>query len=340
MANGTGPTLKPTAFGLAGTYQNIATYKKAVIDAIDKRINEFNAVSPDYAPYLKFLVEEASGTKSFSNVRSLFSTLKATRAPDSPNSIAEIKKYFAEVVGPIAIVEDKSLKGKTGFDASSSVGVPSSVSQSGYDFEIAGTEVTVKMPTGKTNTLKPGDLVRNPDLKVRKRFFDLVKSRPPLVFIYELFEVLEENTPKEGAYKLIYGTNGRNGKLNTLVGNKPDQDTVLIPGNGASIPANVVSMYANALEKQIEIWSKGNGVAANMLEFTNLYYNTKRLFAFSYDIKPGTGRGVPSFKDAVKNAYIMGKYRAGPFGADAQGNRTDNPTRVQPEKLGIQMTFS
>tara|TARA_B100000131_G_C18021605_1_gene574800 strand:- start:59 stop:1087 length:1029 start_codon:yes stop_codon:yes gene_type:complete len=337
--NFVGPTLKPTAFGLSGTYRNISAYKKAVIDAIDNRINEFNAVHSDYAPYLKFLVEDASGTKPFPNVRNLLSVLKATRAPDSPNSIAEIKKYFAEVVGPIAIVEDKSLKGKTGFDSSASVGVPVSVSQSGYDFELGGTEVTVKMPKGKTNTLKPGDIVRNPDLKVRKRFFDLVKSTPSLLFLYELFEVLEENTPKEGAYKLIYGTDGRNGKLNALIGNKPDQDAVLIPSNRASIPENIISMYANALEKQIEIWSKSNGIAKDLLEFTNLYYNTKKLFAFSYDIKTGTGRGVPSFKDSVKDAYIMGKYRAGPFGADAQGNMTTNPTRVQPEKLGIQMTF-
>ena len=51
-----GPTLKPTSFGLAGNYSNISQYKKAINDAIDKRINEFNAVHYNYAPYLKFLV--------------------------------------------------------------------------------------------------------------------------------------------------------------------------------------------------------------------------------------------------------------------------------------------
>ena len=335
-----GPTLKPTSFGLAGNYSNISQYKKDINDAIDKRINEFNAVHYNYAPYLKFLVNDAGGSNNFPEVKDLFKRLKEVSAPDSKDSIAEIKKYFGEVVGPISIVEDKDLKGKTKFDSSSSVGVPSSVSQSGYDFEIGGTEVTVKMPKGKTNTLKPGDLVRNNDLKVRKRFWDMIKAKGgKLLFLYELFELLEETPIKEGAYKAIYGTNGKNGILKELVGNKPDQDIVLMPTNGRPPAEPVIMMYNNALEKQIELWSKSSKWNPSMIEFTNLYYRTKKLFAFSYDIKPATGRGVPHFKDLVKGAYIMGKYRAGPFGADAQGNKTDKPTRVQPEKLGIQMSF-
>jgi len=332
-----GPTLKPTSFGLSGNYRNIKLYKKAINDAIDKRINEFNAVHHLYAPYLKFLVNDAGGTKPFPEVKELFKRLKEVSAPDSKDSIAEIKKYFGEVVGPISIVEDKDINSKTEFDADSSVGVPSSVSQSGYDFEIGGTEVTVKMPKGKTNTLKPGDIVRNNDLKVRKRFWDLVKGDNKMKFIYELFELLEETPIKEGAYRAIYGTTGYDGILKELVGKKPEQDAALIPGNGNTIPESVMMMYNNALEKQIELWSKTK--KDDMVKFTNLYYRTKKLFAFSYDIKTNTGRGVPAFKDAVKGAYIMGKYRAGPFGADAQGNKTDKPTRVQPEKLGIQMSF-
>tara|TARA_B100000287_G_scaffold123178_1_gene115126 strand:- start:101 stop:1105 length:1005 start_codon:yes stop_codon:yes gene_type:complete len=332
-----GPTLKPTSFGLSGNYRNIKLYKKAINDAIDKRIDEFNAVHHLYAPYLKFLVNDAGGTKAFPEIKDLFKRLKEVSAPDSKDSIAEIKKYFGEVVGPISIVEDKDINSKTEFDADSSVGVPSSVSQSGYDFEIGGTEVTVKMPKGKTNTLKPGDIVRNNDLKVRKRFFDLVKGDNKMKFIYELFELLEETPIKEGAYKAIYGTTGYDGILKELVGKKPEQDSVLIPGNGSPIPESIMMMYNNALEKQIELWSKT--MKDDMVKFTNLYYRTKKLFAFSYDIKTNTGRGVPSFKDSVKDAYIMGKYRAGPFGADAQGNKTDKPTRVQPEKLGIQMSF-
>tara|TARA_R100000152_G_scaffold4406_1_gene1519 strand:- start:41 stop:1051 length:1011 start_codon:yes stop_codon:yes gene_type:complete len=332
-----GPTLKPTSFGLSGNYRSIKQYKKAINDSIDKRINEFNAVHHQYAPYLKFLVNDVGGSKSFPEVKDLFKTLKATPAPDSKDSIAEIKKYFGEVVGPISIVEDKDISSRTKFDENSSVGVPSSVSQSGYDFEIGGTEVTVKMPKGKTNTLKPGDIVRNNDLKVRKRFWDLVKGDNKMKFIYELFELLEETPIKEGAYKAIYGTTGQDGILKELVGKKPEQDAVLIPGNGVPIPESIMMMYNNALEKQIELWSKTK--EDDMIKFTNLYYRTKKLFAFSYDIKTNTGRGVPAFKDAVKGAYIMGKYRAGPFGADAQGNKTDKPTKVQPEKLGIQMSF-
>ena len=46
----------------------------------------------------------------------------------------------------------------------------------------------------------------------------------------------------------------------------------------------MISFYANALEKQIEIWSKSNRINSALIEFTNLYYNTKQLFAFSYKI--------------------------------------------------------
>jgi len=334
--------LKPTSFGLSGTYRNIAAYKKALIEGIDDRISDFNAVDPRYGDYLKFLVNEAGSSKPFTGYANLKRVLQSTPTPESRSCIAEISKYFGEVVGPISIAEDSSIQDQTGdFDSASSVEVPSSTSQSGYDFKIGGTEVTVKMPKGKTNTLKPGDIVRNPDLKVRKRFFDLIKSKNGnFMLLYELFEILEEEKAQNGAYTVIYGTDGSNGILsNDLVGKKSEQDSVLIPGNGGEIPENIKSMYANALEKQIELWSKSNGIKSDMLEFTNLYYNTKRLFAFSYDIKSNTGRGIPKFKSVVRDAYIMGKYRAGPFGCDARGNMTTNPTAVQPEKLGIQMTF-
>ena len=67
-----GTTLKPTSFGLAGNYSNISQYKKAINDAIDKRINEFNAVHYNYAPYLKFLVNDAGGSNNFPEVKDLF----------------------------------------------------------------------------------------------------------------------------------------------------------------------------------------------------------------------------------------------------------------------------
>lgn len=331
----TGPSLKPTELGLGGNYPSVTAYKRAVLSAIDEQINYFNMVDPNYAPYLKHLVNNAGSNRVFPGYTALKRVLQSTPTGDSSDSLKEIEKYFAEVIGPIALVEDSSVNSKTTFTASSSVGVPNSVSQSGYDFSVNGTEVTVKMPTGKTNTLKPGDIVGD------RQFVSLINTRrnSSLTKLLDLMKVLDDNSAKLGAYVAIYGERGKgDGVLSELIGNKPEQDTVLKPGDNAAIPEQLISMYANALEKQIELWSKSRSISSSLVEFTNMYYNTKQLFAFSYKIQ-NNGNGKPKFSDAVVGASIVGKGRAGPFGSDAQGEMTLNPTRVKPEKMGIQMTF-
>lgn len=336
MSKNKGPSLKPTELGLGGNYSSVKSYKNAVLSAIDKKIDNFNSVDPNYAPYLKHLINNAGSSTPFSGYAKLKKVLKLTPTADSKDSLKEIEKYFSEVIGPISLVEDNLVSKRTNFNESSSVGVPNSVSQSGYDFSIGGVEVTVKMPTGKTNTLKPGDIVAD------KNFVKLIKnSRDPILKkIFKLMEVLNNSSAKLGPYVAIYGSGGRgNGVLNELVGNKPEQDTVLKPGkNGTEIPDQLISFYANALEKQIELWSKSTTICGRLIEFTNLYYNTKKLFSFSYKIERN-GNGKPKFSDSVVGASIVGKGRAGPFGTNSKGDMTNSPTRVKPEKMGIQMKF-
>ena len=330
-----GPSLKPTELGLGGNYSSVTSYKKSIIAAIDSKIREFNMVDPNYAPYLKHLVNNAGSNSPFPGFSSLKKVLQSTPTGDSADSLKEIEKYFSEVIGPVALVENKEINKKTTFTASSSVGVPNSVSQSGYDFSVNGTEVTVKMPTGKTNTLKPGDIVGN------KEFVSLVNKSRNNIFkeILGLMNVLSTNSAKLGPYVAIYGEGGKgNGVLNELVGKRKEQDSTLIPGNSTELPEKMISFYANALEKQIEIWSKSNRINSALIEFTNLYYNTKQLFAFSYKIE-NNGNGKPKFSNAVKGASIVGKGRAGPFGSNSNGDMTLNPTREKPEKVGIQMSF-
>lgn len=335
MSTFKGPSLKPTELGLGGNYPTVTSYKTAVLSAIDERIREFNMVDPNYAPYLKHLINNSGSSRIFQGYSTLKRVLENTPTGDSTSSLKEIEKYFAEVIGPISLVEDSSISSQTTFTKRSSVGVPNSVSQSGYDFSINGTEVTVKMPTGKTNTLKPGDIVGN------KEFVSLINKSNNNKFkeILNLMKVLNSNSAKLGPYVLIYGEGGKgNGVLNELVGKKREQDSVLIPGTSTELPEKTISFYANALEKQIEIWSKTPSINSSLIEFTNLYYNTKQLFAFSYKIQ-STGNGKPKFSNAVKGASIVGKGRAGPFGSDSNGDMTLNPTREKPEKIGIQMTF-
>tara|TARA_B100001778_G_C18506843_1_gene592262 strand:+ start:67 stop:1071 length:1005 start_codon:yes stop_codon:yes gene_type:complete len=328
------PGLKPTELGLGGNYANIGAYKTALIKGIKEKKDKFDAVHPQYTDYLLFLVENAGSAKVFPGFRELKNKLlKTPTVSDSKNSFTEIEKYFAESIGPIAIVESNEYKGKTPFTNNSSVGVPTSKNESGYDFSVNGTQITVKMPTGKTNTLKPGDIVND------KEFTKLVaKGSTKLKFLLSLFKVLDETPTKRGAYTAIYGTNGTNGVLKELIGNKKEQDTILKPGGNVPVPDNIIMMYGNALDKQIENWSKSTAWNSALVEFTNLYYTTKQLYAFSYKVG-ASGKGTPKFKDAVKGASISGKGRAGPFGTDDQGNMTNSATRVKPEKLGIQMTF-
>jgi|TARA_R110002020_G_scaffold104277_2_gene243997 hypothetical protein len=335
MASPKSPGLKPTELGLGGKYSNISLYKTALINGINSKKKEFDAVHPEYTNYLIFLVNNAGSGRAFAGFNELKQILlKTPTVSDSKNSFSEIEKYFAEAVGPIAIVESNEYKGKTPFTNNSSVGVPTSKNESGYDFTINGTEITVKMPTGKTNTLKPGDIIND------KEFSKLVakSTNRKLKVLYKLFETLNDATTKRGAYTAIYGTTGSNGILSELIGDKKEQDTILKPGGNVAVPDNIIMMYGNALEKQIENWSKSNGWNVALIEFTNLYYTTKKLFAFSLKVGAG-GKATPKFKNAVKGASITGKGRAGPFGTDANGNMTSSSTRVKPEKLGIQMTF-
>ena len=49
MSNIKGPSLKPTELGLGGNYSSVTAYKRAVLSAIDEKINYFNMVDPNYA---------------------------------------------------------------------------------------------------------------------------------------------------------------------------------------------------------------------------------------------------------------------------------------------------
>lgn len=343
MPNIKGPGLKPTDLGLGNNYSNISVYTKAVIKGIDNTFDKFKKTHSgsdyfwldDYSDYLKHLVENAGTSKTFPKFKDLVKTLSIAKTEkEGKTAIDEINIYFAEVIGPIAIVKDRELKGKTAFDMSSSVYVPTISNERGYDFKIGEVEVTVKKSSGKTNTLKPLDIIKN------KQFKKLVdKSSNKVKFIFKLMEHLSEESTLMGPYSAIYGDNGRNGILKELIGNKPEQDSVLIPSNNIPIPKDIISMYANALEMQLQNWSQSPPWNPAFIEFTNLYYNTIGLYAFSYTIKKSNGIGVPKFKNQVRGAHLSGKGRAGPFGTDSQGNKTNTTTRVKGEKVGIQMLF-
>jgi hypothetical protein len=339
------PGLNPKNLGLNKDFSSVDDYKNQVIINIDKYFSEFvvkNSLEqepeaqflPDYAEYLKFLVESAGTQKTFSKYREIKGFIEKSKSSNSNSGFNEIEVYFSEVIGPIAIINDNKLKQKLTVDNRSKVSFPSSSSQRGYDFKLDGIPITAKKASGTTNTLKPSSIIIDGGIAFKKVIYNTNNTK--LRFIYELFEHLNNNSANDGPYTAIYGN--KNSILNELVGKNPQQDSVLIPGNSTTpIPEDIISLYANALEKQIENWSKSTQWNSSFIEFTNLYYNTIGLYNYSYAVEKSSGIGVPQAKNQVIGAMLKGKGRAGPFGSDAQGNKTNNPTSVHPERMGIQI---
>jgi hypothetical protein len=339
------PGLNPKNLGLNKDFSSVDDYKNQVIINIDKYFSEFvvkNSLEqepeaqflPDYAEYLKFLVESAGTQKTFSKYREIKGFIEKSKSSNGNSGFNEIEVYFSEVIGPIAIINDNKLKQKLTVDNRSKVSFPPGSSQRGYDFKLGGIPITAKKSSGTTNTLKPSSIIIDGGIAFKKVIYNTNNDK--LKFIYELFEHLNDNSPKDGPYTAIYGN--KNSILNQLVGKNPQQDSVLIPGNSSTpIPEDIISLYANALEKQIENWSKSTQWNSSFIEFTNLYYNTIGLYNYSYAVEKSSGIGVPQAKNQVIGAMLKGKGRAGPFGSDAQGNKTNNPTSVHPERMGIQI---
>ncbi len=337
------PGLNPKNLGLNKDFSSVDDYKNQVIINIDKYFSEFvvkNSLEqepeaqflPDYAEYLKFLVESAGTQKTFSKYREIKGFIDKCRSSNGKLGFAEINVYFSEVIGPIAIINDTKIKQKLPVNNRSKVSFPSSSSQRGYDFKLDGIPITAKKASGTTNTLKPSSIIIDGGISFKKVISNTNNDK--LKFIYKLFEHLNDNSAKGGPYNAIY----KNSILKELVGKNPQQDSVLIPGNSSTpIPEDIISLYANALEKQIENWSSSTQWNSSFIEFTNLYYNTLGLYNYSYAVEKSSGIGVPQAKNQVIGAILKGKGRAGPFGSDAQGNKTNNPTSLHPERMGIQI---
>ena len=337
------PGLNPNKLGLNGkNFSSVDVYKNQVLVNIDKYFYEFivkNSLEqepeskflPDYAEYLKFLVESAGTQSSFRKYKEIKGFIDRSRSSNGKLRFKEIEIYFSEVIGPISLVNDPRLKETLPFSNRSKVSFPASSSQRGYDFKLDGILISAKNLSGTVNTIKPSVIIDDGGTAFKNLISSTNDSK--LKFIYELFVHLNDSSAKEGPYNAIYKDSAI---LKELIGNKPQQDSLLIPGkSGTPIPEDTISQYANALEKQIENWSSTPQWKPSFTQFCNLFYRTIGLYNFTYTIEKSSGIGTPEFKDQVKSACLKGKGRAGPCGNDAQGNKTNSTTRVQTEKMGL-----
>jgi len=325
-------TLMPGPLGLARRFSDIASLKRACKEAIDNVQSQLNTV-PGYSDYLKWLVDNSKGNAQYPNIITLQPALQAsdvvTASGGTPkgNSWGEIEKYGAEWLGPIYITEAGGwLESKSIFDTNSSVDIPSSSTQSGYDFTLDGVQVTVKMPTGTTNTLKPGEIVGD---EIFENFIDNTRDEK-MKFYYEVFETLDEEGSAAGPWRLVYGTNGNNGLLKELKGSDPTKDMALDPTNfAAGTYPNTLRGYWKDIEKDILDWSKDTNVNSSLLEFINAYYQSVGLFGFTFKLDKRTGRAEANFTNVVKGTSIKGKGRT----------TTGRNSGFSAEKMGISMSF-
>ena len=325
-------TLMPGPLGLARRFSDISSLKRSCIDAIDNVKSKLDVV-PGYSDYLKWLVNNATGNAKYPGITELQIALQASDVETESggrqkgNSWGEIEKYGSEWLGPIYITESGGwVKSRIIFGTDSSVDIPSSSIQSGYDFTLDGVQVTVKMPTGTTNTLKPGEIVGD---EVFENFIDNTLDEK-MKFYYKVFETLDEEGSAAGPWRLVYGTNSNNGLLKELKGNDSIKNMALDPTNFAvGTHPDTLRDYWKDIEKDILAWSKDTNVNSSLLEFINAYYQSVGLFGFTFKLDKRTGRGEANFTNVVKGTSIKGKGKT---------TRGKNPG-FSAEKMGISMSF-
>ncbi len=328
-------TLKPQDLGVTGKFSNLSSYKTKVITSIAKKRKEFDSIDSRYAEYLEWLVNNANASSSlaFSELGELRDKLKLTTPK---NSWDELNVYFIEVLGPIYIIEQLNL-----FSPFSAIDVPQSAIQGAYDFAVDGAQISVKRSGGgKTNTLKPGDIVDN------KPFGDFISRLPAndtKKLIYQIFEVLNEKSSLDGPWTLIYGTTGNNGLLKSLKPSVPattsvkeNQNILLDPSYNKvkGVSATAKEMFANDIEADINGWSKTPAISNAMKEFTGDYLLYSGLGLFTISISDKNGRATAKYSTTPTGSSLAGKGRA-----SFRYGRNGELKMPKGEKMGISMKF-
>lgn len=140
-------SLKPQAFGLSGVEYSLTNY----INAVKSSINSRQDILGDLQEYLLSLVDYAdTNSQSFSGFD--FSILP----------IADIKKDFGEVIGPIYCMRRGLLNRNLGITNASKILIPTSSTEPLLDYFIVNANGRVKVSAkavGNSNTLKMRDLV-------------------------------------------------------------------------------------------------------------------------------------------------------------------------------------
>jgi len=287
--------LRPEKFNISGRrFSSVSLYKKTIINEIDNRKVEFYEIHRSLSSYLKFLVNNASAGKSFDNFKEFYNFLSTSL------TLNEIEVYFAEVVGPIYLIEDPNER----FVNSSIIEVPGASNQSGYDFKIDDALISAKTPRGEGNTLKPGDIISNSTFKK----FIQSKGTVTQKKLYQLFKVLNENTALNGPMKCLYDDGREKSVLNEI--SKKKWGKLLPEYNQLSDQLKRATLEDN--KSLITDWSKEQSVSTDLKHFLEEFLKSSGTSFFSLQIDRNTGSAIAKHKTEVKNAYIKGKGKSKP----------------------------
>ena len=296
--------LRPGKFNIYGTFPSVTLYKNKIITEIENREVEFFNIHPTLSSYLKFLTNNANNNKSFNNFSKFYDFLESSK------TLNEIQIYFAEVVGPIYLIENSN----TRFSRNSKITIPSNSSQSGYDFQIDTATISVKTPTGRGNTLKPKDIVSNiPFQRYIKAEGSLEEQK-----IYNLFELLDGNSALEGPVQALYSKTNSKAILSEVAESKWGKVLPKYEDLSDKIKRSIFRDHEGMISK----WSDNFNINLNLKKFLEQYLKTSGLSLFSLKIDRTSGIATPKHKTTVKTASIKGKGKRGPG-----------------EKLGIAFTF-
>ena len=301
-------SLKPKDLGVTGKFNSITSYKKKLVDQINKKYNEVlskegTSISSstknylaNYFNYLNFLCDY------FDNSQRSFTNFSAIKTED----LNQIKVYGAEIFGPIYLPHTKGIE----VDDSDKVDMPVSSTEPGIDFTVGDKKISVKKSSGVTNTLKPSEIVGNVDFK------NHCKKHSNLKKLFEVFEILNEKSAIQGAQEIVLQEQLPN--LNRELQNILDF-IHSFKGRGEVLEKKIKEMMGNVSyndmedllykmsERAIEDWSKMPQNKKTLKDFANSYLKFSGLSLFSLAIAISTGAPEPKLASTGSSAIIKSK---------------------------------
>lgn len=325
-------SLKPKDLGVTGKFNSITSYKTKLVTQINEKYNEVvikegNTISNDtrtylanYFNYLNFLCNYFDNNqRSFPN----FSSIKIKK-----EDINEIEVYGAEIFGPIYLLHTKGIE----INNSDKVDMPVSSTEPGIDFTVGDKKISVKKSTGVTNTLKPSEIVANSDFK------NYCNRHSNLKKLYEIFEILDEESAIQGATEVVLEEKLSN-LDNQIIGildyvktvknfDKNLQTKIQNMMGNVSFNSMTDIMYKLS-ERAIEDWSKQPQNKDTLKEFANAYLRFSGLSLFTLAINKSTGAPEPKLASSVLSAIIKSK------GKHASRINSKGKLVTSSEKMGV-----